>query len=215
MDDLLAKIAAIVPTLQGWCTVEKAQWLAQWIVEHRCVNVVEIGVFGGRSLIPMAMAMEHLDQPGRIWLGHVSGIDPYSNLVAEADEKDEANRNWWKTVDLASIRKGVEQAIVAHRLGSIVDLLFCTSEHAVANFADDMVDLVHVDGSHNEAASTWDVRLWWPKVRPGGIMVMDDTDWAQVKSARQLAASMGKLVHHNEKWEVFQKEAATDASVKA
>ena len=205
MDELLDRIAAVVPTLQGWCTVEKAQWLARWIVERKCLNVVEIGVFGGRSLVPMAMALHHLGCLDKHWMGQVTGVDPYRNDVAEAEDSDPVNKAWWKSVDLAAIYKSAQEAVISNRLGYIVTFLLCDSKEAVSKFDDASLDVVHVDGSHNEAASTRDVEMWWPKLKEGGIMVMDDTDWAQVKAARNLSATLGKLVHRDPKWEVYQK----------
>lgn len=208
VDELLSRIADIVPRLQGWCTVEKAQWLARRIVEEKYQNVVEIGVFGGRSLVPMAMAMEHLYRVSGVKDGIIDGIDAYRNDVAEAEELDPANKGWWKSIDLNSIYKAAQTAVISQRVGAFVNFQLCSSEQGVAKFADESLDLVHVDGSHNEAASTRDVKIWWPKLRPGGIMVMDDTDWKQLVAARSLVASLGKLLHHDEKWEVYQKESS-------
>ena len=73
------------------------------------------------------------------------------------------------------------------------------------NHPDLTLDIVHVDGSHNESASTLDVKLWWPKLRVGGIMVMDDTNWHQVQKAKVLVAGLGEQVHESATWEVFQK----------
>lgn len=207
MEDLMKKIAELVPTLQGWCTVEKAQWLARWIVDHECLEVVEIGVFGGRSLIPMAMGMKFLDPGGWVATCQVYGVDPYSNVVAEADDLDDANRNWWKTVDLDTVHRSAKEAVIRLNLGSLVTFLVKTSVQAIVEFDNSSLDLVHVDGSHNEKASTRDVQIWWPKLKVGGVMVMDDADWAQVQPARKIAASLGNLVHQDPKWEVYQKVA--------
>jgi len=204
---LLDRIAAVVPTLEGWCTVEKAQWLASWIVRHKCTKVVEIGVFGGRSLIPMGMAMRALDEGETAWPGRVDGFDPYSNQIAEADDTDEANRQWWKTIDLQRVHKVAVEGVVANDVGSVVSIILSTGSTGVMWYGDSSLDIVHVDGSHNEAASTLDVKLWWPKVRTGGVMVMDDTNWAQVQAARALVGSMGKRIHEAGTWEVYQKVA--------
>lgn len=203
----MKRIADVVPTLPGWCTVEKAQWLARWIVDHRCQDVVEIGVFGGRSLVPIAMAMEFLYRSANVKCGTVDGVDPYRNDVAEAEDSDPVNKAWWASVDLAAIHKSAQEAVISNRVGAFANFHLCTSEQAAVKFGDGLLDLVHVDGSHNEASSTRDVELWWPKLKIGGVMVMDDTDWAQVQAARRLVATMGKIVHRDPKWEVFQKDA--------
>lgn len=205
MDELLSRIAAFTPTVHGWCTVEKAQWLARWIVENKCFSVVEIGVFGGSSFVPMSMAVDYLCRRDSVLGGNVIGIDPYSNDTAETSDLDEANKKWWKEVDLASVYKSAQEAVILNKVGHVATFLLLQSKDAVDRFSDLSIDLVHVDGSHNEEESTRDVKIWWSKVRIGGVMVMDDTDWVQVQAARKLAACLGKLVHHNEKWEAFQK----------
>jgi hypothetical protein len=205
MQELLDKVAAVVVTLNGWCTPEKAQWIAKWIVDHRCVTVVDLGVFGGRSLVTMGLAMLQLakERPG--WPGRCIGIDSYSNADCVEGEESVAGKDYWKNLDLASVRKNAEDAIEQYGLKEVCDLIIMTGVEAVKRFDDGTLDFVHVDGSHSEAESTRDVKLWWPKLRTGGLLLMDDTDWPTVRAARFLAESMGKLVHHNVQWEAFQK----------
>lgn len=205
MEKLLARIADFVPTVHGWCTVEKAQWLARWIVERQCTRIVEVGVFGGRSLVPMAMAMDYIQRLGIVQDCKLDGIDAYSNEAAEARDVDGPNKDWWKSVNLEVIQQMAKDAVIRHKVGHIVDFLVCTSVQAVVKIDDLSLDLVHVDGSHNQEESTRDVEIWWPKLRSGGVMVMDDTNWPSVASARALAARLGALVHHNEAWEAYQK----------
>ena len=60
MTNLFLDIADVVPRLNGWCSVNKAQHLAAMVCALQPVTAVEIGVFGGKSLIPMAMAMKRI-----------------------------------------------------------------------------------------------------------------------------------------------------------
>lgn len=205
MLDLLKQIAEVVPSLEGWCPVEKAQWMATWLVNQRARAIVEIGVFGGRSLIPMGLAMKFLSEhyPGHE--GKVVGVDSYSNEDSTEGESDLANRDWWATIDLGRIRKVAERAILFYELWKFVELRVTTSGIATFDFDDGALDLVHVDGQHAETVSCRDVKFWWPKLRPGGVLVMDDTDWHQLQAARKMAGALGKIIHHDEKWEVYQK----------
>lgn len=213
MHELLYKIGVTIMGLQGWCTAEKAQWLARWIVEHGSVSCVDLGVFGGRSLVAMGMAQQYLrtQKPG--WPGRVVGIDSYSNSDCVNGVEGEENKEWWATVDLKMIRKGAEDAIMNFGLGSICPLMIMTGVEAVPSFGDESLDLVHIDGSHGEEESVRDVKLWWPKIRAGGVMVMDDTDWPSVRAARRLAQTLGKRVHQHPQWEAFQKFAPASSTV--
>lgn len=53
-------------------------------------------------------------------------------------------------------------------------LLRCRFEDALARFARESIDLLHLDGLHTEAAVRHDVEAWLPKLRPGGIFLMHD-----------------------------------------
>lgn len=205
MQEILDKIAALVPTLDGWCPVEKAQWLAKWIVGHWCASVVEIGVFGGRSLIPMALAMQEVRRLRGSWPGRVVGVDSYSNADSVESDFTEEGKKWWGAVDLVAIKKRCESAIEEIGLKDVCSLMIVSSGVGVTHFADGTLDLVHVDGGHSEPQSTGDVKLWWPKLRMGGVMVMDDTHWDSVRAARNIAARLGKQVQADATWEAFQK----------
>jgi hypothetical protein len=213
MKEFLEKVGAVVVTLNGWCTPEKAQWIARWIVDHRCVSVVDLGVFGGRSLIAMGLAMLQLEKERPGWPGRCIGIDSYSNSDCVEGEESAAGKDYWKGLDLGAVRRNAEDAIEQQGLKMICELMIMTGVHAVERFGDGTLDLVHVDGSHSQAESTRDVKLWWPKVRNGGLMVMDDTNWPTVAAARSMVAGWGKLVHHHEQWEAYQKVPADGSTV--
>src|SRR5579863_4686167 len=57
--------------IDGWCTPAKAQWLARFIVDRRASHILEIGVFGGKSLIPMALAAQSVSE------SQVVGVEPW------------------------------------------------------------------------------------------------------------------------------------------
>ncbi|MBI2809024.1 MAG: hypothetical protein HYX68_28910 [Planctomycetes bacterium] len=54
---LFEEIEVAIWPLEGWCTPEKAQMLAALIIDALPALCVEIGVHGGKSLIPQAMAL--------------------------------------------------------------------------------------------------------------------------------------------------------------
>lgn len=71
----------------------------------------------------------------------------------------------------------VHDAVAAHSrdhypgFAYIMRMLF---SDALRHFSDDSIDLLHIDGCHTYEAVSEDFANWYPKVRPGGIMLFHD-----------------------------------------
>lgn len=66
---------------------------------------------------------------------------------------------------------------------------YIASVHAMASvdaaklYADESLDFVWVDASHDAESVLADLSAWWPKVKRGGVMAGHDLDWATVQQA--------------------------------
>jgi hypothetical protein len=49
-----------------------------------------------------------------------------------------------------------------------------TSENAAPLFGDGTLDFVYLDGDHRSQMVSMDLQLWWPKVKPGGLLALHD-----------------------------------------
>ncbi|HEV8051121.1 MAG TPA: class I SAM-dependent methyltransferase, partial [Parachlamydiaceae bacterium] len=161
--------------LEGWCTRNKAAILIDMVFMLRPKTIVEIGVWGGKSLIPMAQALNTTKS------GIIFGIDPWDSL-ASIQGMEGANYDWWGTVDHTMILQGLLEKISKFQLSGHIQLIKDTSENAspIPN-----IDILHIDGNHSENASMHDVNKWVPLVRNGGIIIFDDVDWITNEKAVQ------------------------------
>lgn len=175
MNTLLKQISEIVPTLDGWCSVKKAHTLASIIVAIRPENVVEIGVWGGRSLIPMAMACK--------WLNHgtVTGIDPWSAGESVKGQTPD-NANWWgKVVNHDAMYAKCIESVTKAGVMSRTNIVRTTSDDYPASVT--QCQLLHIDGNHGEQAYK-DTLKFAPTVSIGGFIFMDDIGWSEGHVAR-------------------------------
>ena len=172
------EIGRIPVDFGGGCSVRKAELLADLVLTRDSRLVVELGVYRGRSLLPMGLAAAELDGC------RVVGIDPWSG--AEARQFDDhghgsALLDWASSQDWPAIRADVERQRSSAGLDDVVELVAQTSTEAANHFAESSIDLLHVDGNHDGDRVREDIVRWMPLVRPGGVIVLDDITWASVR----------------------------------
>lgn len=168
IEQLMEEIRDTIPTLQGWATVEKAQTLAMFVLTMRPRTVVEIGVFGGRSLIPMAMALRHLGSTGR-----VVGIDPWSMDASIVGQEGE-NREWWGKLNHEAIFQGFLTTINKMGLNEVVEIRRMTSDDYEPKNG---ISILSIDGNHGPQVLR-DIKRYAPKVAIGGYLILDDLHWS-------------------------------------
>lgn len=185
-DNLDAEIGDIVSSHAGWCTVEKAVAMAELVLCEKPDLVVEIGVYGGRSLFPQAMALRKNQR------GIAYGIDSWSSEFATEGENDKTHDDWWRELDLDLLHRRCVEAVRRLRLENHCVLLRCPSHSCHHRFR--QIDILHIDGNHSELASVRDVELYLPLVRPRGFVWFDDTNWETTRRALELLGTMAVQV---------------------
>ena len=165
------KLQYNIPKIHGWCDVEKALTLASIVIALRPKVCIEIGVFGGRSLVAMALACKEVNG------GVVHGIDPWKAQVSVAGQT-EADAQWWSKIDHEKLYQDYLKLIADAGVSAFVQTHRMTSDEAFPKMKWDAVGLLHVDGSHTEQAFR-DIMNYSPLVQKGGICVADDIEWAQ------------------------------------
>jgi predicted O-methyltransferase YrrM len=155
--------------VEGWCSRQKASILFDIITATGAKTVVEIGVWGGKSLLPMAYALMRMRQNGQIY-----GIDPWDSRASIEGITHEQNLAFWANADHTSVLRHLEQVIDHWGLNDTVTLIQATSQAApeIPN-----IDILHIDGNHSDATSYIDVTKWVPLVKKGGWIIFDDMNW--------------------------------------
>jgi predicted O-methyltransferase YrrM len=195
--DPTPRTVAATQSLPGWCPLEKAEYLAALVRVTGARCIVEIGVYGGRSLVPMALAAEAHG-------GVVHAIDPWDVAASLEGDNGIENDAWWSRLDHEGIYQQFLRGIEAFGVRDTVRVLRMKDTEAIDRFADGSIDLLHVDGNHSAAVSMRYVRQWGPKLAPGGHLVMDDIDWETQRETVRLLADRYRTVKVASTWAVYQ-----------
>jgi cephalosporin hydroxylase len=142
---------------------------------------VEIGVFAGKSLINTALALKENGH------GVVYGIDPWRKETAlEGNVPEMEDPAYWDSIDLDAVHWDCMRAIWQHEVEKHAVVIRASSNDCHQLFWMRTVDILYIDGGHTEAASTLDVMNYIGKVKAGGHVWMDDTNYETLKSAIEL-----------------------------
>lgn len=197
MKELFAEIEKLVPTCGDWCSVKKGCALAASVIALRPAVSVEIGVFSGASFLPVALAHKFLGT------GIAYAIDPWSK-TASIEGMDAENAAWWGQIDHDKIYKEFGERVTNLGLTQFVRTIRARSNDAVPP---KNIGLFHLDGNHGQQAIQ-DVARFAPNVIVGGLVWMDDMNWAGggVQKAADNLLKMGFVkLYEQDTGAVFQR----------
>ena len=201
MKQLLEQIEAQLGAHQnGWCTLKKASMLSAAIVTLQPSLVCEVGVWAGRSFVPMALTLKKLGG------GIAVGIDPWK-AEESAKEMSGDHLEWWSKTDHEAIFNEFTKWISDLQLGQCTEIHRCRSDefnHKAMIEKYGLIDFLHLDGNHGEKASVYDVKHYASNVRVGGLLFFDDVEWA--KTAVSMLPGLGfRRLYFIEGGAVFQR----------
>ena len=154
--------------MEGWCSPQKGAILVDLVLKVKPKKILEIGVWGGKSYIPMAYALKVNG------MGIIYGIDPWESSESVKEIMNDANRAFWGWADHNAVMQGLIHKIGLFELGDQTKLMKVTSEAAEPIYD---IDILHIDGNHSDKTSYHDVTKWVPYVRKGGWIIFDDMTW--------------------------------------
>jgi hypothetical protein len=191
LDDV---VNAIPMDFGGGSGLAKALASAELILRHDLSSYVEIGVYRGRSLLPIGAVFSYVAR------GSAVGIDPWE--VGPATQQDvhlfppaAATVNQFVAgLDWDGMFSEVSRMIDHMGLSQHCSVLRAKAADVTTLFADRSVGLLHVDGNHDEAAVMADLANYLPKLAPNGFVILDDASWESVQAARRLLDANHRLL---------------------
>ncbi len=150
----ITRIRNTVNRIEGWLTDKEG--LLLFNLAKRCKGrgiIVEIGSWKGKSTV---------------WLAE--GSKAGNNLKVYAIDPHTGCSHHGKVWTFDEFKKNIETAEVDDLIVPIVK----TSEEA-ANYFNEPVEFIFIDGAHEYELVKLDFMLWYPKVVNGGVMAFHDT----------------------------------------
>jgi len=190
VEDLKKQVCQVLPNLHGWCTKEKAQHFIDLALEVKPTTYVEIGVFGGSSIFPVASTLKYLGK------GTLIAIDPWDKFEAIRyynPETEEAHLVWWGKINFDYIYSSYINMLRRYALEEYCTTLRMTSAEAISKIPD-AIDILYIDGSPSEEVSTQDAALYLPKVRSQGYIWINDCLSVNKQSALDLLLEACEIV---------------------
>jgi hypothetical protein len=138
--------------------------------------------------------------------GKAIGIDPYDAKIS-SEQEFPGNSEWWGSLNHDLIEKKFHAFLKAFGVAHLCEIIKKKSDDV--NFPTN-IDLAHVDGGHCEGGFR-DIQRIAPKIRMGGIIVLDDIFWVGGAILRGIdhLEEVGFVEHYRNKeqnWNVMRKE---------
>lgn len=181
------QILESVKQLQGWCSDQKAALLYSLVRDYKPTTAVEIGIYGGRSIVPIASAIKDNSH------GSVYGIETWSGAAATTYRTNFANDFWWMNIDFIQIKADFYKYISQYELHDVIRVIEAPSEKCGSLF--DCIDFLHIDGGHSTYGAAQDVVNYVAKVPSGGIIVYDDINWPSTAAGLDILRDCCQLLH--------------------
>lgn len=191
--------------IAGRCPSHKGQIIKSLVEQSNAKLCVEIGVFKGASLLYFAEAL-------RLNKGKIIGIDPYQiDAFKNKIEYEYANNIIYNILFteqkiLDDIYENLIKTIKNNDLSGVVSIIRDKSENYCHNIKNESLDILHIDGNHDEEYVSKDIINYLPLVKKNGYIIMDDINWSGVKnSINNYLINQCKLIKDYVEWAIYIK----------
>ena len=190
----------------GFCEKEKKDIIHNYVLKREKPLCVEIGVFKGSTILAFAEALEVVN-------GMIVGIDPmnihdFKNKIANKElERYVYEKLFTEQKTLDDIFENLLSIIKNNDLSKTIKIFRKKSEDTFNIFKKESIDIIHIDGNHNEESVSKDIKNYFPLIKQGGIIMMDDSDWKGVRnSIDKLLTGKTELQISNKHLEIYIKK---------
>ena len=198
-----ASIEHRVLPMQGWCSLEKALFIAECCNDPKVNFYLELGVFAGKSIIPACIAFADKGH------GFAFGVDPFAVNPALIGNNTPENDAWWKALDFKMVESWLWDSVNASGVQRFFGLLKMSSVDSLPVIKATIggkIDVLHIDSNHSTDVSMFEAKSYIPLVKSDGIIIMDDVNWNTVKpTAAYVQSVCGEPIVSHAEWCAFKK----------
>jgi len=199
-------IDAQLTSLPGWCNPHKAKRILRVALQAAALGGtrgVELGVYGGRSLVALALGYK---LAGR---GTLDGIDSWSREdCLEGQQSTVDQQLWGRDTDYEALVQHTLAGVERFGVKDIARVVRKRTADALSDYENGSIDLLHLDSNHSELTSCRDVTSWLPKMAPSSVWIADDTNWPSMQKALRIleSAGFGRIeTGPDDFWAVYQR----------
>lgn len=184
----------------GFCGMDTVRNMYNLSIQEKPKLAVEVGVFGGRSMFPVALGC-HVNG-----FGEVHAIDAWSNAAASEGPQG-VYEGAWKTYDFESRYQEVMRDSVKPPYDRIVKVVRAHLIDIAESYQDGSIDFFHEDANHSPNIVRASIVKWLPKIRSGGLFVWDDPGWdSNDELVRDVHSNMGlSFIEHRDGHDILRK----------
>lgn len=164
------------------------------VKEMHNVNVVEIGVLGGATLLDLYDICKKNNNK-------LFGIDPFETITVfggyNENELKKETVDGYREVNKNN-RINLEKIINKHNLNNLKLVIGCSQDH-INDFENESIGFLHIDGTHSYEGFKADLEGYFSKIIKGGVIAIDDYQWKGIKKATNkfMKENKDKVIFHS------------------
>lgn len=197
-------MSAIPVDTGGGSGLDKVYIMAELGAHLDLKTFIEIGVYRGRSFLPLACAFAKRG-------GFSYGIDPYNQTEAyERDIPSDIHALVTDFIASANYDEFYREFLDRRdclKLNETTRLIRDTSDRAIEFFTKKNIsaDMIHVDGNHDHAQVLRDIKNYSRIMSEGAIIIIDDVNWPSVREAFVYAKTKLALIFETSTYAILRR----------